>query len=240
MQCGLDTRMSEATALKTRGPYHVVETTDGELVAKAVIVAGGSALRKLKVPGEEEFNGRGVSYCGSCDGPFFTNQTVAVVGGGDSAMDEAITLTQYTSQVLVLHRDDRFHAQKVLRDRVLGHPSIKVHWNTEVTAIKGDAQVNSVAVRDTKSGETSEIPLSAVFIFIGLDPNSSWLKGVLPVDNAGHIPTDMWMQTPVPGLFAAGDIRQHSAAQLVTAAGDGATAAIAAYRYIAGKSWPQG
>ncbi|MBI2873082.1 MAG: FAD-dependent oxidoreductase [Chloroflexi bacterium] len=230
--------MAEVSAVRSDGPYHVVATTEGELRCKAVIIAGGSSLRKLGVPGEEECQGRGVSYCASCDGPFFQDQVVGVVGGGDSAMDEALTLTQYASRVLVFHHSHAFRAQKVLQDRVLANPKIEVRWNTVVEEIlPADSGLRGVKVRDALSGETSQVELSGLFIFIGLDPNTAYLKGILSMDEGGHIATDIWMATEKPGIFAAGDIRQNSAAQVVTSAGDGATAATAAHRYIKGRRW---
>ncbi|MBI4232889.1 MAG: FAD-dependent oxidoreductase [Chloroflexi bacterium] len=237
MQYGLDLKLAEAARLVLRDPYRVVETSEGPIQCKAVVVAAGSSLRKLGIPGEEEFYGKGVSHCATCDGPFFANEVVGVVGGGDSALDEALSLTQFASRVLLFHRRDTLRAQKVLQGRVLAHPKVEVRWNTRVTAIHGDSQVRSVAVQDTRSGETSQAPLSGMFIYVGLEPNTRWLQGAVPLDNSGHIPVDLWMQTPVAGVFAAGDIRQHSAAQLVTVAGDGATAAIAAYRYVSGRTW---
>ena len=191
-----------------------------------------STLRKLGVPGEEELFGSGVSYCATCDGGFFMNQTVAVVGGGDSALDEALVLTEYASKVILFHRGDAFSGEQILSERVLANPKIEVRWNTTLSEILGDEQVEGVSIVDETSGETSRIDLSGVFIYIGLDPNTDYLQDLLPLDNAGHIPTDIWMNTDVRGIFAAGDIRQNSAAQLVSAAGDGATAAIAARRYL--------
>ena len=234
---GMEMEMGDVSALKPDGPYWTVESFDGDFRAKAVVVAGGSTLRRLGAPGEEEFAGRGVSYCATCDGAFFKGETVVVVGGGDSAMDEALTLTSYASSVMVLHVGESLTAQRVLQDRVLSHPKIEVRGNTQVERILGDDQVRAVAVRDTDTGETSEIPVSGVFVFIGLDPNSDYLRDLLPLDNGGHVETNIWMETPAPGIFAAGDIRQQSASQLVTAAGDGATAAIAAHRYVSGQSW---
>ena len=235
---GLEVRLSEVTGLRRLDPYWVAETYDGELQAKAVIVAGGSTLRTLGVPGEEELHGAGVSYCATCDGAFFIDQVVAVVGAGDSAMDEAMTLTEFASKVIVFNRGDRLTAQKVLRDRVLSNPKIEVRYGAVVTAILGEGQVEAVSTEDVASGKTSRVDLSGVFVFVGLDPNTQYLRELLPLDNAGHIPTDVWMQTEMPGLLAAGDIRQSSAAQLAAAAGDGATAAIAAQRYIDSIDWP--
>lgn len=237
-QAGAEVKLSEVTGLRADGPGWVVETYDGELEARAVIVAGGSTLRKLGVPGEEELHGAGVSYCATCDGGFFMDQVVAVVGGGDSALDEAITLTEYASKVIMFVRDDRFSGQKILQDRVLSNSKVEVRWETTVDEIHGvdDGEVDGVSITDLPSGETSRVDLQGVFIYVGLEPNSGYLSDVLEMDGGGHVATDIWMRTPTEGLFAAGDIRQRSAAQLVTAAGDGATAAVAAHRYIQGMS----
>lgn len=232
MSYGLEIRLGEVDELEQDGANWRVSGWGEEYTGRSVIIAGGSTLRKLGVPGEEELYGAGVSYCATCDGGFFMNQTVAVVGGGDSALDEALVLTEYASRVLLLHRSDEFTGQKILQERVLSNPKIEVRWNTTVSEILGDGQVEGVGIVDEQSGETSLIDLSGVFIYIGLDPNTDYLHDVLPLDNGGHIPTDIWMSTPARGIFAAGDIRQNSAAQLVSAAGDGATAAIAARRYV--------
>jgi len=205
-----------------------------EYTARAIIMAGGSTLRKLGVPGEEELHGAGVSYCATCDGGFFMNEVVGVVGGGDSALDEALVLTEFASEVILFVRGDAFSGQKIYQDRVLAHDKIEVRWNTTVDSIMGEGQVEGVGVTDIASGETSRVDLSGVFIYVGLEPNSDYLSDLLPLDGGGHIPTDIWMRTSVEGIFAAGDIRQNSAAQLITSAGDGATAAIAAQRYLAG------
>lgn len=236
---GLELELDEVTALRQNASGWTVETYDGELSARAVIVAGGSTLRHLRVPGEEEKHGAGVSYCATCDGAFFTDQVVGLVGGGDSALDEAITLTAFASKVIVFHRGERFSGQKVLQDRVLSNPKIEVHCNTVVDEVLGDSTVDGVGITEVTSGETSRVDLEGLFIYIGLDPNTEYLKDLLPLDSAGHVPTDIWMRTPLPGLFAAGDIRQHSAAQLITSAGDGATAAIAAHRYLEGQDWSE-
>ncbi len=232
MKYGLDIRLGEVDELVEDGANWRVSAWGEEYTGKAIIIAGGSTLRKLGVPGEENLYGAGVSYCATCDGGFFMNQTVAVIGGGDSAMDEALVLTEYASKVVLFHRGDAFTGEKILQERVLNNPKIEVRWNTVVTEILGDGQVEGVAITDNNSGETSRIDLSGVFIYIGLDPNTEYLHDALPLDGGGHIPTDIWMSTPARGIFAAGDIRQNSAAQLVSAAGDGATAAIAARRYV--------
>ena len=232
MSVGLEIQLGEVDELRQEGDGWRVSAWGSEYTSQSVIIAGGSTLRKLGVPGEEELYGSGVSYCATCDGGFFMNQTVGVVGGGDSALDEALVLTEYASKVILFHRGDAFTGEKILQERVAAHQKIEVRWNTTVSEIIGDGQVEGVAIRDELSGETSRVDLSGVFIYIGLDPNTEYLQDVLPLDNAGHIPTDIWMNTPARGVFAAGDIRQNSAAQLVSAAGDGATAAIAARRYV--------
>ena len=235
---GLDVELSEVTGLEPGKRLWTVRTYDGEITARAVIVAAGSTLGKLGVSGENELHGAGVSYCATCDGGFFTGETVGVGGGGDSALDEALVLAEFASSVIIFHRRERFRGQKVLQDRVLSHPKIEVRWRTAVDAILGDGLVTGVSITEVTSGETSRVDLSGIFIYVGLEPNSNFLSDLLALDGAGHVPTDIWMRTPLPGLLAAGDIRQNSAAQLVTAAGDGATAAIAAQRYIDGLGWP--
>ena len=234
---GLEVQLSEVSGLEPGQTRWFVQASEGDVEAKSVIVAGGSTLRKLGVPGEDRLHGAGVSYCATCDGAFFLDQVVGVVGGGDSALDEALVLTEYASQVIMFHRRDRFRGQKVLQDRVLSHEKVEVRWNTIVDEVLGDGLVDGVSTTDVSMGEPSRVDLSGLFVYVGLEPNAQYLSGLVELDNAGHVPTDIWMRTAVPGLLAAGDIRQGSAAQLATAAGDGATAAIAAQRYIESGAW---
>ena len=235
---GLEIRLGEVTALRPESQFWAIELYGGLERARAVIYAAGSTLRKLGVPGEQDLEGAGVSYCATCDGPFFQGETVGVVGGGDSALDEALVLTEFASKVVVFHRGDELGAQQVLRDKVAANPKIEVRYNTTVDEVLGGGAVEGISITDVESGETSRVDLSGLFIYVGLDPNSSCLDGLLELDGGGHVPTDVWMRTPLPGLLAAGDVRQGSAAQLVTSAGDGATAAIAAQRYVKGAAWP--
>ena len=230
---GVDFLMDQVTALEPGSSRHLVRLGASELSAKGVIIASGSDHRRLGVPGEEEFEGRGVSNCASCDGPFFQDQTVCVVGGGDAALGEALVLTDYASRVLLLHRGDSFRAQHAFQRRVEDARKIEIRWHSELEEILGDAGVENVRVKNTKTQEHYEEQVSAVFVEVGLEPSTQFLQGIVPLDGSGHIPTNVWMETEVPGIFAAGDVRQHSASQLVAAAGDGATAAVAAYRYIA-------
>ena len=237
MNAGAAFVLAEATGLAMDDPYKIVTTSDEDYRTKTLIVAAGSTLRKLGIPGEEEFFGRGVSQCATCDGPLFNGEVVGVAGGGDSAADEALTLAEYAEKVLLFHRRDRLRAQKVLQERVLGHPKIEVDYNTVVESVVGSEIVTGVQIRNVVTNLTERLDVTGLFVYVGLEPNTEFVRGVLKTDNAGHIPVDLWMETSVPGIYAAGDIRQHSASQLASAAGDGATAAIAAHRYIAGGWW---
>jgi thioredoxin reductase (NADPH) len=221
-----------AEGIEVDGATRILRCAEEELHAKAIIIAAGSSLRNLGVPGEEKFMGRGVSHCASCDAGFFGGQAVAVIGGGDSAIDEAITLAEHdVGQITVYHRGPQLRTQNALIDAVRGHSNIEIVLNTQVEEILGDDMVSGVRLREA-GGAVREQPLSGVFVFIGLDPNTAFLQGVVDLDPSGHIVTDIMMRTSVEGIFAAGDIRQHSVAQLASSAGDGCTAAIAAYRYI--------
>ena len=237
MKAGASVKLAEASRVGLSGDHRTVSTDDGDILAKAVIIAAGSSLRKLGIPGEDGYTGNGVSHCATCDGPLFSGTVVGVVGGGDTAADEALTLTKYVERVILFHRRDRLRAQQVLQDRVRTNTKIETVWNTEVRQIVGTNTVTSVQVRNVVTRLDNEVDLAGLFIYIGLEPNSAMVRDVVRVDRAGHIEVDAWMQTSRQGIFAAGDIRQGSAAQLITSAGDGATAAIAAHRYIAGVQW---
>ena len=234
---GAEFLMAEATGAVLDDPYRVITTTEDIYRAKALIVAAGSTLRKLGIRGEEELYGRGVSHCATCDGPLFRGEVVGVVGGGDSAADEALTLAEYAGRVVLFHRRDKFRAQKVIQDRLLRHPRIEIAFNTVVGSVLGEDSVTGAQVRNVVTNQPNRVDLSGLFVYVGLEPNSEFIRGLVKTDNAGHIPVDIWMETEVAGIYAAGDIRQHSASQLVTAAGDGATAATGAFRYITGRQW---
>lgn len=233
----VEIKLTEVEQLTWDAPYWVANTYDGSFTSKAVILAGGSTLKRLNVPGEDDFHGAGVSYCATCDGAFFDGQVVGVVGGGDSALDETDVLAGFASQVLVFHRGNSFSAQKQLSNRVLSNPKVNVYWNSVVEKVLGDTQVEGVNIKDTANGKVRRVDLAGLFIYIGLKPNTEYLQGVVDLDSIGHVSTDIWMNTNRSGLFAAGDIRQNSASQLVSAAGDGATAAIAAQRYVKSRNW---
>ncbi|HEY3062205.1 MAG TPA: FAD-dependent oxidoreductase [Chloroflexota bacterium] len=222
--------MDTATGLSINGDARVVHCAGQDITARAVIVANGSSLRALGIPGEEQFLGKGVSHCASCDAPFFVGKEVAVIGGGDSALDEAAVLTDHAARVLVIHRGAEFRAQQVAIDRLRERRNAEAVFNTELVQINGSDGVTSLTLRS--HGATRELDIAGVFIFIGLEPNTTWLKDALDLDAAGHIVTDLHLQASVPGVFAAGDVRQSSVALLAAAAGDGATAAVSAYRYL--------
>jgi thioredoxin reductase (NADPH) len=229
-QAGCEFVMDTATALESSTEQHIVRCAGAELTTKAVIVAAGSALKPLGIPGEEEFRGRGVSNCASCDVPFFVGKDVAVVGGGDSAVDEAAVLAEQVSRVLMVHHGPTLTAQRASLERLRGYSNIEMSADSEVTEIRGAEGVTSIMLR-TPDGDREQ-PLAGVFIFVGLEPNTRWLAGTLDLDPTCHIVTDMNLQASVPGVFAAGDIRHASVAQLAAVAGDGATAAVNAYRYL--------
>ena len=227
---GAEFQRIEVLRLEAGNKAWSVATEEESYQAKAVIVATGSTLNHLGVPGEEKLMGRGVSHCASCDGPMYNGQTVGVVGGGDSALQEALTLANYADKVLLFHHGDSFAAQQSYVQRVLENAKITPRYQTVVEEILGDEVVTGVRAR--QSGETIQVELTGLFIYVGLQPNTRILRDVVKLTDSGHVPTDNWMKTAGAGLYAVGDIRQDSARQAITSAGDGATAAIAAFRYI--------
>ena len=229
---GLEVAYADVSGIHLDGDYRIVRTADGGYRAKAVILAGGADSNRLGVPGEERLTGHGVSYCATCDAAFFKDMEVAVVGGGDSAIDEGLYVTRYASKVYVVHRRDELRAGRVLQERAFANPKMHFVWNTVVTSIEGETEVEGVRLKDIVSGEERELPVFAVFVFIGNTPNTSYLRDIVDLDAGGHVKTGLWMRTSAPGIFAAGDIRAESARQVVSSAGDGATAAIAADHYI--------
>jgi thioredoxin reductase (NADPH) len=209
-----------------------VALADGQsLRSRAVIIATGASLMKLGVPGEADFTGRGVSYCATCDAAFFKDKVTAVVGGGDTALEEAQFLTRFASKVYLIHRRDRFRALKLLQDRVLSNPRIEPVYDSVVTSINGKGQVQSVTVANRKTESARDLPVDGVFIFVGYRPNTAFLQPSV-LNEFGEVRVDMRMRSSIRGLFAAGDLRSGSIKQIVAAAADGATAALSAYEYL--------
>ncbi len=210
----------------------IVHTEDGPLQAKAVIIATGAYFRKLGCPGEMTMLGRGVSYCAICDGAFFDGLTVAVVGGGNTAVEEAAYLTQFAEKVYLIHRRDKLRADHIVAEKALNNPKIEPVWDSVVESIDGKDMVEGVTIKNVKSGETSEIAVDGVFVFVGTLPHADFVKDVVERDEDGWIIADEDMHTSHPAIFAAGDVRNTSLRQVVTAAADGARAALSAFAHI--------
>ncbi len=233
---GADIRMEQVEGIwrETDGGFRVETASGTTFRAPTVILTAGGTPNKLGIPGEAEFAGRGVSYCAVCDGAFFKQETIAVVGGGDAAVEEAEYLTRYGAKVYVIHRRDQFRASKLLQERLFANPKIEVVWNARVTAIRGDERgVKQLALESTTGGAPSALEVTGVFIFVGFTPNSGLIKEHYAHDPAGYVITDDRMMTSVPGLFAAGDLRAQLTRQVTTAVGDATTAAIAVEKYLA-------
>jgi thioredoxin reductase (NADPH) len=229
---GLKIQQAEVLGVELGQGRKLVKTDAGEYQTRALIIAGGSAREKLGVPEEDRLVGKGVSYCATCDGPLFAGQGVAVVGGGDAAVNEALFLTKFASSVVLIHRRSQLRAAKLIQERVLANPKMGFRWDSVVEEIGGGEQLEWVRLRNVKSGETSRLQVSGIFVYVGQKPATEYLKGVLPLDEAGYIITNELMETAVPGVLAAGDIRHGSGRQVVIAAGEGATAALSAERYL--------
>jgi thioredoxin reductase (NADPH) len=230
---GLETSTADVAGISAGQPHRVV-TADQTFEAGAVIVATGSQYRKLDVPGEERLVGRGISYCATCDGPLFADEQVAVIGGGDTAITDALELTQHAARVSLIHRRDQLRASQVLQQRALANPKMAFIWDTVVVEVVGDQMVQGLKVRNVKTGQVSTLEVAGVFVAVGLTPNSQPFAGLLNMAETGHVIADQTLATSVPGIFAAGDIRRSSPRQIAAAVGDGATAALSAFKYLCG------
>lgn len=219
--------------IEDRGNFKEIITEDERFEAKTVIIASGANHRHLGVPGEEDYNSRGVSYCAVCDGAFFRDEDLLVVGGGDSAVEEAIFLTRFAKSVTIVHRRDELRAQKVLQDRAFANEKIRFVWDSVVESIHGDERkVTGVTFKNVKTGELSQAEFGGIFIYVGLDPVSEFAADLGITDEAGWILTDHQMKTSVAGIYAVGDVRQKDLRQITTAVGDGAIASQEAYKYL--------
>jgi thioredoxin reductase (NADPH) len=229
----LQTRSSEVVGLEVGDEIKTVQLSDGALRCKAIVIASGASPNKLGAKGEAEHTGRGVSYCAVCDAPFFREQDVAVVGGGDTAIEEAIYLTKFAKRVYVVHRRDRLRATQVIQEKATQNPKVTFVYNTVVGEIEGGPQgVEGLLLQDVQSQNTSRLPVNGVFIFVGIHPNTQYVPHEIERDSLGFIHTDQEMATSVRGIFAAGDVRTKELRQIVTAVGDGATAAYNAGHYV--------
>ena len=230
---GASVEYEDATELRLEGGVKTVVTDSSTYKAKTVILALGSAYKKLGIEGERLYSGKGVSYCATCDGFFFRDREIAVVGGGDSALTEALFLARFGSKVHLIHRRDQFRASKVLADRVAADPKIEVHWNKTVSELSGGETLESATLADTVTGETSVLPVAGFFVAIGHDPRTALVRDEVALDGAGYILVDEpSTRTNVPGVFAAGDAVDHTYRQAITAAGSGARAALDAQAYL--------
>lgn len=220
------------TGIGNAGEGFGVETSGEKYIASAVIVASGAEPRELAVPGEKRFKGRGVSYCATCDGAFFRDQDIVVVGGGDTAVEEGLFLTKFGRKVTLVHRRDRLRATKILQERASANPKLDFVWDSVVEEIFGEENVEGVRVKNLKTDEKRDISAKGVFVYVGIEPSTHFLEGLVDMDDAGYVVTDENMQTSQAGIFACGDARRKLLRQVVTACGEGATAAFSAQHYV--------
>ena len=229
---GMETLLGEVESVDLAGPEKVIRTSEGEVRGRTVIIAAGATPRRLNVPGESELLGRGVSYCATCDGAFFKDKDLMVVGGGDTAVEDSVFLTKYARKVTIAHRRDAFRAAKIIQERALANPKIEVLWNTVVVRIEGNHAVQNVTLKNVLDNSVTEMPMDGIFVLIGAEPDLRFLGGAVETDEAGYVIADENMNTSVPGVYVAGDIRKKSLRQIVTACADGAVAAMSAEKYI--------
>lgn len=224
------------TALKSENEAKrvVVDTSEGvkEISSKAIVIATGSSPRRLEIPGEKEFTGKGVSYCATCDGPLFKDKRLLLIGGGNAAVEEALFLARFASKVTVVHRRDKLRADKILQDRAFTNEKIDFLWNSELKEIQGTKIVERVVIQNNKTGQTKTVEADGIFVYVGNVPNTDFAQGTLQLDENGYIIANENLQTSVEGIFAAGDVRKSRLRQIATAVGDGALAAVMAERYL--------
>ncbi|MCK5486077.1 MAG: thioredoxin-disulfide reductase [Desulfobacterales bacterium] len=229
---GLDIKSTEVSRLDVLKEKQILATDNGTLESKAIILACGATPQRLGIEGESLLTGKGVSYCATCDGPFYREQEVAVIGGGDTAVEEALFLTKFASKIYLVHRRDKLRATKLLQERAWSEEKIEIIWDSIPKRIVGEAGVEGIDLKNVKTGEESHLPVQGVFVFIGYRPNNELVKNLLELDERGFVVTNKFMETSEVGVFAAGDVRSKLLRQISTAVGDGATAAFAAERYL--------
>jgi len=224
--------ITPVSTIEVEDDNRVVKTEDESFTARTIIIASGSEPRALGIPGEDELRGRGVSYCATCDGAFYRDKVVAVIGGGNAAVEEAIFLTRFASKVYIVHRRDELRADKIVQERALANDKIEIIWDSHLKKILGTGKVEEIVVENKTSGERTSFPVDGVFFYIGTVPNTVFCEGSVDVDSRDFIITDERLQTSVPGIFAAGDCRANLLKQVAVAVGEGALAAVEAARYI--------
>jgi thioredoxin reductase (NADPH) len=227
---GLEVKLVEVESIEERGKEKLLKTSEGELVTKTIIVATGAKPRRLGVPGEVELTGKGVSYCATCDGPFFRGQDVVVVGGGDTAIKDAVYLSKIAAKVSVVHRRDKLRAEKILQEKALSTPNIEMYWSHIMVEVKGDKVVEGVVLKNLKDESAKELKVEGAFIFVGTNPSTGFID--VEKDDRGFIKTNQRMETSVEGIYAVGDCRTTPLLQVATAVGDGAIAAFCAGEYV--------
>ncbi len=229
---GMETIADQVVKVSLEGNTKVIQTYESTYRCGALIISTGAEYRKLGVPGENEFAGKGVSYCATCDGAFFRDARIVVVGGGDSALTEALFLTKFAMELTIIHRRDALRGTKIYQERVLAHPKIKFLWNSIIQEIRGDSMVRSIIVKDVKTEEIKEVETEGAFLFVGVEPKTRFLTGIVEMDGGGYILTNEDCETSARGIFAVGDCRKKLLRQIATAVGDGATAAFAAEKFL--------
>jgi len=231
---GLTIQSEDVLGLKLEDKKKVVITRNGNLETKSLILSSGAIPKKIEIEGEDRLTGKGVSYCATCDGPFYRDQDVAVIGGGDTAVEEAIFLTRFARKISLIHRRDQLRATKLLQEKAMKEEKIEIVWDTIPLRILGQDGVEGIELKNVKTGEVSQKTVQGVFVFIGTTPNTEYLKDLIDLDKNGFIITDGDMKTSVPGVFAAGDVRSKPWRQISTAVGEGATACFSVEKYLEG------
>src|SRR3989344_1288223 len=229
---GTEIQYDEVQSIAKSGGEFQIKTSKNSVTSKSVIITSGASFRMLGVPGEKELTGRGVSYCATCDGAFFKEKEIVVVGGGDSAMQEGLFLTRFITKLSVIHRRDKLRASPILQDRAKENPKINFIWDTVVTKVVGDKKVEKLRIKNIKTGEEKDFRTDGVFIFIGHDPATKFLQGFVALDEKGYVKANDRLETSVPGVFAAGEVRSGAVKQLVSACGEGCEAALNAQAYL--------
>lgn len=232
LRFGAKPLLAKVLGLELAGQYRIVKTTKGDFISKIIIIASGATPKSLNCPGELAFRTRGVSYCATCDGPFYEESNIIVVGGGNSAVEEACYLTKFANKVSLVHRRDALRATKIIQERALTNPKLEFIWNTIIHEIQGENTVQKAILKNLQTEELSEMPIDGIFIYVGNEPNTSFIKNFIELTEEGYIQTDDFMRTNIPGIYAVGDVRQKLLRQVVTAVSDGAIAAYHGEKYI--------